>query len=284
MFAIISRDAGGAEIVSSFAKKQKEKFCLAISGPAINIFKKKIGKRKIYDRLTAIKKSDWVLCSTGTYNNFEKNGIILAKNNEKKVIAFLDHWVNYSERFKKGNKLNLPDEIWVGDKYALKIARKKKLKPVFLKKNPFFDDFKKKIVEYNNKKLKAKGTKKRIIFLSEPVSKNLRKYYSENQCIMFFLKNLSALKVKIGKITIRPHPAEKIEKFNWVKKISKKIFISKKKHIFNEIFENDIIIGINTVALVFALMAKKRVISCIPNNKVKCDLPHKGIIEFKKLL
>ena len=44
MFSIISKEAGGAELTYRFALKQKEKFCLALSGPAIKIFKKNLIK------------------------------------------------------------------------------------------------------------------------------------------------------------------------------------------------------------------------------------------------
>ena len=51
MFSIISKEAGGAELTYRFALKQKEKFCLALSGPAIKIFKKKFNKMKIITNL-----------------------------------------------------------------------------------------------------------------------------------------------------------------------------------------------------------------------------------------
>lgn len=132
----------------------------------------------------------------------------------------------------------------------------------------------------NNKNKKIK----KIIFLSEPVIGKVKKYYDERKCLSFFLKNIHLLKLKFSKISIRPHPGEKKSKFEWIKKYSNRIVISNKKHIFNDILENDIIVGINTVALVLGVMAKKKVISCIPTNKVKCYLPHKKILDFKKII
>ena len=108
MFSIISKDAGGAELACRFALNQKEKFYLALSGPAIKIFKQKFNKIKIVSKSEAIRKSDWVLCSTGTSSNFEKDGIILAKKNKKKVIALLDHWVEYRSRFIKKKNYSYP--------------------------------------------------------------------------------------------------------------------------------------------------------------------------------
>ena len=47
-----------------------------------------------------------------------------AKKQEKKLIAYIDHWVEYKKRFLKDNKLIRPDEIWVSDKYAFFEAKK----------------------------------------------------------------------------------------------------------------------------------------------------------------
>jgi len=146
MFSIISKEAGGAELACRFALTQKEKFYLALSGPAIKIFKNKFNKIKIISKAEAIRKSDWVLCTTGTSGDFEKDGIILAKKNKKKVVVLLDHWVEYRSRFVKKKKLFLPNEIWVTDNYALKIIKKENFKTkIILKKNLYFDEFKKKI-------------------------------------------------------------------------------------------------------------------------------------------
>ena len=46
---------------------------------------------------------------------------------------------------------------------------------------------------------------------------------------------------------------------------------------------NNIIVGINTIALVLGLLAKKKVISCIPGEK-NCELPHKKILNFQDLI
>ena len=284
MFSIISKEAGGAELTYRFALKQKEKFCLALSGPAIKIFKKKFNKMKIITKSEAIKKSDWVLCSTGTSSDFEKDGIILAKKNKKKVIAILDHWVEYRSRFLKNKKLLLPNEIWVTDNYALKIVKKENFKTkIKLKKNLFFEEFRKKAKSFKQIKKNKNGGKK-IIFLSEWVNPAHKKSYNSEQCLKFFLDNLPSLKLKIDKISIRFHPQEKIKKLKWLNNYSDKILISKNKHIFDDIFEHDIIVGINTVALVLGLIAKKKVISCIPSHQDKCDLPHKAIKDLKKII
>ena len=186
MIALISKDAGGAEFISRYIIKKKKSFCIAAAGPAINVFKKNFVNQRNISRLEAIKKSDWILCSTGTSSDYEKDAIILAKKNNKKVIAYIDHWVEYRKRFLKHNRLIQPDEIWVSDKYAYLLAKKSKLKFVKIKGNPFLSDF----LKYKkNRSLKKKAVKNNILFLSEIVSKDLKKYYDEIKCLKYLLKN-----------------------------------------------------------------------------------------------
>ena len=59
----------------------------------------------------------------------------LSKKYNKKVIGLLDHWTLYKEGFTFKNRILLPDEIWVTNKKALKIAQKQFNKKIFLKKN-----------------------------------------------------------------------------------------------------------------------------------------------------
>ena len=46
------------------------------------------------------------------------------------------------------------------------------------------------------------------------------------------MKNLEKLKFEFNKIQIRPHPSENLSKFLKIKKLSPKIFISKKMIYF----------------------------------------------------
>ena len=76
--------------------------------------------------------------------------MLLAKNKNKKLIAYLDHWVNYRERFIYKKKIIQPNEIWVSDHFALNAAKKifKKI-PIKLKKNYYYYFLKNKIKKKN---------------------------------------------------------------------------------------------------------------------------------------
>ena len=121
--AIVSNDAGGAELVSSWLVHSKISHVLCLNGPAKDIFQRKIGSYQDFGYKSAINQSDWVLTGTGWSSKVELNAIKYALSINKYVVSIIDHWVNYKERFLDGSQMYLPDEIWVTDKIALKKAK-----------------------------------------------------------------------------------------------------------------------------------------------------------------
>ena len=122
---IVSHDAGGAEVLSHWiANDKKNSFVYCLEGPAKKIFKKNLGVDCIVNIQEILTKCDWLLCSTSWQSDLEKHAIKVFKDNHKKTVAILDHWVNYKERFNLNNSYFFPDEIWTTDKYAFELAKK----------------------------------------------------------------------------------------------------------------------------------------------------------------
>ena len=71
-----------------------------------------------------IKRSELVITGSSWPSRFEVAAIKNAIKNQVKVVTFLDHWIHYQLRFLFNGKLILPNEIWVGDKVAFKIAKR----------------------------------------------------------------------------------------------------------------------------------------------------------------
>ena len=198
---IVSNDAGGAEILSNWAKKQNYSFNFILSGPAIDIFKKNLNTLKYQSNLETIVYSDWIICGTSWQSDIEKKAIVFAKSHNKKVISFLDHWTNYKDRYLLDGRIILPDEIWVCDKYALKIA-KSLFENVSLKlvQNPYLNEINSQINAYKkiNPNLKTAIRKKVVLFLGENVSQHaLLRYgdcnywgYTEKSAFQYFLTKI----------------------------------------------------------------------------------------------
>ncbi len=290
--AIVSHDAGGAEVLSSWLKSQEFEYITVIEGPAIPIYQKKGISYKGHNLSEAIVESDIVITSTSWQSELEKEAIHLAKKNNKYVISILDHWVNYIERFKFRGKLELPNQIWVTDKYALKIAKENfknlKIKQI---KNFYLDNIKAKIKEKNISK-NSSDSKYSALFIGENISDHYAKekikksnlYYDECDALKYLLDNICNLKIEIKEIKIRPHPSESPKKYHWALENKFVKSIGNQLDLIDDICKSDIIFGCESMAMVVGLMAKKKVVSCIPLSKKISSLPFEDIIKLRELI
>ena len=277
---VVAHDAGGAEILSSLVRQKNLDCLFSLSGPAEIIFKNKLGPCVNNSLTYVIDHSDSIICGTGWQSDLEWMALKISREKSKPVAVFLDHWINYVERFKKNSLQIYPDIIFVGDKYAEKIALAE-LDPNIVKyyENPFHQ-------EVSNRKLnKNKNSMQKILYLCEPVTDIEKVGYSEKDALTYFFTNMHVFGQKDNLIVIRSHPSEPSEKYFWVKDFKNvPIQFSKDNDIVNDINDCDIIVGRNSAALVLALILGKPAITCIPPGGGMCLLPHEGLIPFENLL
>ena len=288
---ICCHDAGAAEIISSYIKQKNIAPLYCLSGPAIKVFERKIGRIDNMLLTDIVKNSNWLLCGTSWKSDLEWNIIKEAKKQQKKVIVFLDHWVNYRERFIRNNEECLPDEIWVGDHYAERIAKDNfsNLK-IKLIENPYLLDIKKQLSRLG--KIRVRGNS--VLYVCEPIREHAyfkhgdEHYwgYTEEEALRFFLTSIDEMFTAKKSIIIRPHPSEFLNKYDWVfdEFNHNDIKIDNKKTLLEQIFDSDIVVGCETMAMVVAILAEKEVISSIPPGGRACVLPYKQIKIIKDYL
>lgn len=293
MISIVSHDAGGAEIISSYVRQNKIDCMCVLAGPAVKIFEGKLGRLHIHDLKQAISSSEFLLCGTSWQSDIELEAILIARKFGKKSVAFLDHWVNYRERFIRLGKTYLPDEIWVGDLLA-----KEKACAIFpelkvdLVQNPYFLDLKLEIEGLKNDKLLLSSARK-ILYVCEPIREHaLREHgnerhwgYTEEEALRYFLANVPSLGVEIDQIIIRPHPSEVDKKYDWVlQEFDLPIYAGGKETLFEELLQSDIVVGCESMAMIVGLLVGRRVISSIPIGGSPCKLPHPNIEIMQELI
>jgi len=289
---VVCHDAGGAEILSSWILKTHHMCNVVTAGPAVKIFDRKCISSEKLSLTEAINKSDWVLCGTGS-SGFELQAIKLGRQQGKRTVAFLDHWCNYKERFQHDDgSFSFPDEIWVGDKDALSIAKKDFPNiPIILHTNPYFEDLYNTISKTRPRKSSTK--KISILYVCDPIQDFTLKYfgdklfwgYTEESALKYFFKNITFLNLEIGFIKIRPHPSEKPDKYLWAKALAPELVrFGGDKTLIEEIIDADLVVGCDSMAMVVGLIAGKRVISSIPPGGHPLRIPQAGIEKLYELI
>lgn len=279
--AVVAHDAGGAEILSSYVQQESLDCLFAIDGPAKRVFQNRLGPLQIVGLKTAIKQCDWLLTGTGWQTDFEWQAIRQGKAEKKHTVTFLDHWVNYKDRFIREEVECLPNELWAGDLRAFSLAQATfPGVSVRLIENPYFKYFISEVERLDSVRGRSRDSKANVLFVSENINHN---FFHQNDAIRFFISNLHSLGSDIARILIRPHPSEKVEKYSWVKdefmSIGNdiKIELSNGDSLANEISNSDMVVGCSSMAMALGVMVKRRVVSCIPNNEIPLTLPFKEI-------
>lgn len=281
--AVVSHDAGGAEILASYVARSGLLAHLVLEGPAQKVFTRRLGPRPLETLEHALAACDWCLCGTGWQSDLEWRAIKRAREAGKRVVAFLDHWVNYRDRFCRHGELHLPDEIWVGDVTAEQLAKTEfPQTTVRLVQNPYFLDLREKIMEFPAAPSGPSGEGKRILYVCENISDHaalrhgdpLFLGYTEWDAIEYFLRRIDVLQVRVESVTLRPHPSDPPEKYDGiVARNAGLVRLSAGGPLLNEIMAADIVVGCNSMALVVGLVAGRRVVSCVPPPGAKCNLP-----------
>ena len=292
-FAVVSHDSGGAEILSSYLRRRAIPKLLVLEGPAAGIFERKLGPISSVSLEQAVQRSAWILTGSSWQSDLEWRAIVRAHELGKPSVTFLDHWINYRERFLRNGKECLPDEIWVGDEHAARIARGEFAnQSIRVVENPYFEDMRQSFAALASGSV-ARDDRLVVLYVTEPMREHgLLHYgderyfgYTEEEAVHYFLDNLRFIGRDIGRIVIRAHPSEPEQKYAWARElVGTQLVISEGKRLIDDIVAADIVVGCESMAMVVALLGGKRVISAIPPGGHPCALPHAEIEFLHKLI
>lgn len=290
---IACHDAGGAEVVAAWVKANPgNQYIYNLGGPALDIFKRKLGEHRLeYFSTNKSYALDFVLTGTSWGSEIELEALKFAKSQGVRSAVFLDHWSTYNERFGSPGKEVYPDEIWVGDQYALRIARNLFTNlQVSLQKNFYLEE-----VVLNIRKLERSlpnsipGIK--VLYVTEPITDALKKKYndpnyygySEFDALAGFLDFLKMTTEKFSEVRIRLHPSESDNKYDLLLadySLRVPVHIARDTTLEEECAWADWVVGCQSMAMVVALHAGKKVFSSIPKGGRPSLLPHEEIISI----
>jgi hypothetical protein len=292
---VVAHDAGGAEVISSYIRQRGLNCIFCLEGPARTVFARKLGVVDSVALEELVARSDRILCGTSFLADLEWRALGAAAAAGTHATTVLEHWVNYRQRFLRQGTYHYPDELWVGDVMAERLAREEfPAIPVTLVPNAYFLDIQQELASLGPAAPVAHSGA-RVLYVTEPLRDDaLALYgdemywgYTEEQAVRYFLTNVRALAPDLARIVIRAHPQEHRQKYEWaIEEFALPIVCERESTLLQQIVDSDTVAGGATMAMVVALLAGKRVVSCIPPGgwgKIP-PLPHPEIERLEDLL
>jgi hypothetical protein len=293
MIGVVGHDAGAMEIISSHIRREQLDCGFCVEGEAVNVVARKLGAVPQLSLETLVEQCEWLLCGTSLLSDLEWRAVGKARRVGKRCVAVIDHWVNYRQRFTRHGRWHWPDEVWVGDDFAARIARetlpevKQTLVP-----NAYFMDLEDEIKDLVVPS-RVDGEGLNILYVCEPLrAGGIALYgderywgYTEEEALSYFLDQVGCLGEDVSRIVVRPHPKEPLDKYDWVtRQFDLPLVCGEKKTLLEQIVACDIVAGCATMAMVVGLRCGKRVISCIPPGGKAVPLPQCEIEDMSDLI
>jgi hypothetical protein len=284
---IFCHDTGGAEFLARWASSYRGDLFYCIEGPAKTVFTSILGKVRFSTFEDTVKASGLFLCGTSWQSDLEKYATREARRLKKRSITYIDHWGNYRERFILRNSLVLPDEIWVSNIQSLKIC-----KDLFDTANTFIvEDLVRldSIRQSLTLKDKVKRVNGRVLYIAENLSEHYSRRtgnskflgYDEYDALDYFFEKLDLIYPKVNSIVIRRHPSETFLKYKpYTKRRADTALSGPEVPLLHDLLKAEMVVGLQSQALVTACDVGARVISCIPPGGKPCCLPEEKIIHF----
>ena len=292
---IVAHDAGAANhIIAWFihlanqqTKPINRSVAVCVADPALSLWLKAFPDSKISNLSDVLSNSKLLISGTGWQSNLEHDARKLARSLGIKSVAVIDHWTNYRERFIRDGEEVLPNEIWVADEYAKKLADNYFPDlPILQLPNLYLESI---VAEVRLQEASAnKSAVTRLLYVLEPIRQvwGNGDQLGEFQALDFFIENIHLL--GFGEhlsIKLRPHPSYYMGKYNqWIE--SQKnldVSLDDSLTLAEAIAWSNVVVGCQTYAMVVALAASRRVICSIPPKVATCVLPQTEIVKLAEL-
>lgn len=222
-----------------------------------------------------------LLSGTGWASDLEYEARAAAKARGIYSLAVIDHWVNYRDRFVRGGRMVLPDEIIVTDGYAADEARR--CFPgleMTIEPNLYLQASVDQIAP-------VETGKSEVLYVLEPVRAAwATPVAGEFQALDYFLANLGRLGLAQDTlIRLRPHPSDPAGKYDqWIEDQSQfNVRLDDAPSLVAAISRVKWVAGCESYAMVVAVHAGRKVVSTLPPWGHDCRLPHESIIHLKEL-
>ena len=295
---VVAHDAGGANILQAWVCKNAGDYRITLltKGPASTIFENVEGCRRVKSFADLSGQIERVITGTSVPGGLELSAVEWAQENNIGSVAFLDHWCRYLDRFKWRDGYLFPDEVWVGDAYAYDLALELPIakERVVQKENPYFES----VRSFTTTKFPTPGRPLRLLYCFETLREShvarfgalASRYDDEFDVLQALLRVVAPCADAITHFTFRLHPSEPPLKYENVLRDLGSDFscsVSTNTSLLEDVADHDVIVGVETMALVIGLLMGKRAYSFRSGRAYSRVLPFTEIGDnhsFKTLL
>jgi hypothetical protein len=303
--AVVAHDAGAANHIFAWLGDEEPILCLA--GPALKMWQAHLKKKPIgpvpefgiplhrdfsqsllleTDLVVALAGAATVITGTGWESSLEFDARKLAREQGIYSIAVIDHWLNYADRFIRNGEQVLPDEIWVSDLYAAKIAQSAFPSVRVVQQTNEYQAELVAEVESRQPLSEAQGND-RVLYVLEPIRQEWGELtdLGEFMALDYFMTNRHRTPISVNaEIRLRPHPSDRPGKYDaWLARQSTpRVSLDQSATLADALAWSNVVVGCQTYAMVLALACGRVVVSAIPPWAPPCVLPHEGIIKMAK--
>jgi hypothetical protein len=284
--AIVCHDAGAANLVIAMILKGKlQNYKVFMAGPAARLCNAALPDVAICDSLqSALDGVELLISGTGWESGIEHQARKLASSQEIRSVAVIDHWVNYLERFIRQDEMILPDELWVTDEYAYKIALLEFPETTIQQIPNYYAQMQ--LDEINS--IDNNKNNPELLYVLEPTRSDWgRCIAGEFQALDYFVSQLKNLNLPAETIIrIRPHPSDPAGKYsNWIRDNASLNFqLDETDEIAESIGRATWVAGCESFALTLALMSGRKTFCTLPPWAPPCRLPHPDLVHIGNMI
>lgn len=277
--AVVCHDAGAANLIIAWVKAWGGETRPFMQGPAAVLWANAFPDRPLLPSLdSAVCDAAMLLSGTGWASSLEHLARVRAKESGIPNIAVLDHWVNYAPRFEWDGHVQWPDQIWVADEYAFKIACNTFPElPVRQLENLYLAE------QVAN--IRPPPRRDQVLYVLEPIRNAWgRDRDGEFQALDYAIEHFKCLVSGTSPtLILRLHPSEPVGKYHSYLEKYAFIRMDESMDVAAAISQADVVVGVESFALTIALAAGRPVFSSLPPWAPTLRLPHKGIQQIRNL-
>lgn len=262
---VCSYDAGGGNVLAHLVQAMDLKAKYVIKGPSLAIYSALFPGFPLQNSEYLHPDTDLLISSTGWQSTHEFEIMEDALLKGIPVLAVLDHWVNYKERFVRNGKVISPTYFLAFNDESERKIRQEFEEPSVIRAPNFY--LQRTLQEIRDIETQYKTKPFDFVFIGEPLSRSPEKeLWTEYDAIKYFFRVLRNFGLTNAKILVKPHPSEEALKYSeFVPSGFKNVRVEADKDLPWILAMTETVVGCHSMALHIAELNGNKVYTAFPD-------------------